>query len=318
MKPRTVQWLWPWRLALGKLAILEGDPGQGKSLVALDLCARLSAGQSFADGGAVSGPRTTVILDGEDDLETTTLPRLLAAGGDLNRIIDLKPEVDSLGQPLHFPAHLDRLDDVLRKTQAQLLVISPLGAFLDPNILGICEQSVRQVLSPLSRLAEKHKCAVKLVRHLNKYRTSHAIYRGGGSIGFIAACRSGWLVGNDPEAPERRVLAQVKNNLAPPQLSLAFEIREHESGHPVIAWQGVSPWRAGQLLAGASKPSRRPRQDESRNLEDGVGTWLIGENDSSRAEGAEPPDLARRDRGEAGLLLDKRKSGAAPDRSSGY
>jgi hypothetical protein len=268
VKPRRVDWLWAGRLALGKLAILEGDPGQGKSLVALDLCARLSTGQPFPDGSACSGPHPSVLLDGEDDLETTTIPRLLAAGANLKRIIHLKPEVNSLGQPLHFPAHMRQLDEVLEKSRARVLVISPVGEVLEPNILGICEQSVRQVLGPLAKLAEKHACAIKLIRHLRKNITPQAIYRGGGSIGFMAACRSGWLVGNDPEVPERRILAQVKNNLAPPQPSLAFEIRTHETGYPVIEWLGSSPWRAGQLLCGVSKPSSRPRRRATELLKE--------------------------------------------------
>jgi hypothetical protein len=274
VKAESLEWLWPGRLALGKLAILEGDPGQGKSLVALDLCARLSTGRPFPNGASSSGPRTVVLLDGEDDVQCTTIPRLQAAGADLERVIHLKAEVDSLGQPLHFPAHLDWLEHTLRKTGAQLLVISPLGVFLDPSA-GVGEQAVRQVLSPLAKLAEEYGCAMKLIRHLNKDGRSQAIYRGGGSIGFIAACRSGWLVGNDPQAPERHVLAQVKNNLAPAQPSLAFEIRSHESGAAVVSWLGPSLWRADQLLAGpgrAEKPRRRARELLTEFLADGPKT----------------------------------------------
>jgi hypothetical protein len=95
-----------------------------------------------------------------------------------------------------------------------------------------------------------------LQRHLNKMASSHAMYRGGGSIAFIAACRSAWLVGRDPEKPGRHVLAQVKNNLAPPQPSLAFAIQLHESGHPVISWQGASTWSANELLLAAGKAPR--------------------------------------------------------------
>src|SRR5712692_813663 len=83
VKAQSLEWLWPWRLALGKLAMLEGDPGQGKSLVALDLCARLSTGRDFPDGASNARPRTVVLLDGEDDVRCTTIPRLQAAGADL-------------------------------------------------------------------------------------------------------------------------------------------------------------------------------------------------------------------------------------------
>ena len=86
-------------------------------------------------------------------------------------------------------------------------------------------------------------------RHLNKTGAARALYRGGGSIGFLAACRSGWLVAQDPAEPGRRVLAQVKNNLAPPQPSLAFSVEAHEGAAPRLCWLGPSPLTADQLLA---------------------------------------------------------------------
>ena len=98
------------------------------------------------------------------------------------------------------------------------------------------------------------------VRHLNKLRGARALYRGGGSIGLVALCRSAWLVAADPEAPARRVIAQVKNNLAPPQPSLAFEVRTADGAPPAVAWLGPSTRTADDLLtAGAPGQPRRPR-----------------------------------------------------------
>jgi hypothetical protein len=98
-------------------------------------------------------------------------------------------------------------------------------------------------------MAQRRLCAVKMVRHINKSRNPQAIFRGGGSIGFSAACRLGWLVANDPLHPDRKVLAQVKNNLAPPQPSLAYQIERQESGWPKLHWLGPCSWTANQLLA---------------------------------------------------------------------
>jgi AAA domain len=116
------------------------------------------------------------------------------------------------------------LDEALAQSQARLLVLDPVMAFLEAGVVTSSDQGVRRALLPLAQLAEKHACAVLLVRHLNKQGGRRALYRGGGSIGLLAACRSGWLLAEDPQEARRRVLAQVKNNLAPPP-SLALEVR---------------------------------------------------------------------------------------------
>src|SRR5215831_1659757 len=140
-----VDWLWPGRLPLGKLAILDGDPGVGKSLVTLDLCARLSTGRPFPDGSSGPGPSNSIVLDGEDNADDTVRPRLQALAADLERVFVLdRATLD--GQPRCFPAVLDDLDQALARTGACLLVINPIIAFLGPNIQSNSEQSIRQVL----------------------------------------------------------------------------------------------------------------------------------------------------------------------------
>jgi hypothetical protein len=232
--------------------------------VTLDLCARLSTGRPFPDGTPCPEPGYAVVLEAEDTVEETIRPRLLAAGADVDRVIHVRPEVNDLGEPLQFPAHLDELDKVVAQTKAKLVVISPIGAFLDPSVISENHQSVRRALHPLARMAEKHQCSMVLHRHLTKSAACHAMYRGGGSMAFIATCRSAWLIGRDPEKPARYVLAQVKNNLAAAQPSLAFEIQLHDSGHPMISWQGTSPWSANQLLlATGREPKAAPARDRA-------------------------------------------------------
>jgi hypothetical protein len=259
---RSIDWLWPGRLALGKLAILEGDPGLGKSLVALDLCARLSTGKPFPDGSACPGAGSAIVLNGEDGEEDTIRPRLQALGADLERVFVLARNRAATGEPLGFPAHADVLDQAVAQTRARLVVIDPIVVFLGPGVLDGSDRSVRRALLPLARLAEGHGCAVLLVRHLNKRGGSRAVYRGGGSIGFLATCRSGWLVVRDPHDPGRCILAQVKNNLAPRQPSLAYRVRPQESGPPTLGWGDTKDWTADQLLAagaGAASATGRDR-----------------------------------------------------------
>lgn len=260
---RPVCWLWPGRLALGKLALLDGDPGLGKSLVTLDLCARLSTGRPFPDGGPCASVGTAVVLNGEDGEEDTIRPRLQALGADLERVFVLPRTRGTTAEPFSLLTGADLLDEALTKTRARLLVIDPVVSFLGPGVFDGSDRSVRRALLPLAQLAEGHGCAVLLVRHLNKRGGSRAVYRGGGSIGFVGACRSGWLVARDPYAPGRCVLAQVKNNLAPPQPSLAYVITPNESGPPTLSWAGPTAWTADQLLASGAGMAPATRRDRA-------------------------------------------------------
>ncbi|HWG41633.1 MAG TPA: AAA family ATPase [Gemmataceae bacterium] len=244
-----MSWLWPGRLALGKLAILDGDPGLGKSLVTLDLCARLSTGRPFPDDTAGPGPAAALILNGEDSAHDTVRPRLEALGADLQRVFVLHQDDGPNEQLLRLPAQTAVLDDALTRTRARLLVIDPIVAFLDPRIQTSSDASVRRALAPLVQLAERHSTAILLIRHLNKSLGRSPVYRGGGSIGFLAACRSGWLIARDPDQPAHCVLAQIKNNLAPPQPSLAYQVQSNESAVLSLSWLGPSDRTAAQLLA---------------------------------------------------------------------
>jgi hypothetical protein len=260
---RPLEWLWQGRLAFGKLAMLDGDPEQGKSLVALDLCARLSRGREMPDGSPGPGPAVSLVLQEEDDAEDTVLPRLKALGADTDRVL-LWGSQDFGEGPPQFPAGAGLLERVLAQTGARLVVIDPVMGFLDQSVSANSDQGVRRALRVLSRLARRYGCVILLVRHLNKEISLRAMYRGGGSIGLLAACRSAWLIGHDPEAPRRRVLAQVKNNLAVPQPSLAYEVVTGEGNAPALTWHGPSRWTADELLAAADRrPAPAPQRDRA-------------------------------------------------------
>ncbi len=255
---RPVTWLWPWQLGLGKLALLDGDPDQGKSMVALDLCARLSTGRPFPDGSP--GPASAIVLNGEDNADDTLGPRLESLGANLDLVYVLRQEDD--GPPLSFPAHVELLASAVAQAGAKLVVIDPILAYLDQGISSANDQSVRRALRPLARLAEQSGCVILLVRHLNKSGSARALYRGSGSIGIIGACRSAWLIAPDLVLPERRVLAPIKNNLAARQPSLAYELVARGTDPPVLSWLGTSPLSADQLL-GRTKAGKPPWQRES-------------------------------------------------------
>jgi hypothetical protein len=262
---RPVSWLWNGRLARGKLAILDGDPGLGKSLFALDLCARLTTGRPLPDGSPGTDIANAIYLNAEDGTRDTIQPRLRALGADLKRVF-LMDMQDASADLLRLPGQTAQLEDALKRTEARLVVLDPVIAFLDSSVSDASNQSIRRALLPLAVLAEKYDAVILLIRHLNKRMGGRAIYRGTGSIGFLGACRSGWLLGLDPADPSRRVLAQLKNNLAPPQPSLAFTMNPRDDGTTDLCWLGETPLSAEQLLEARPSTSAQPERKKAERF----------------------------------------------------
>lgn len=270
VKSIAVRWLWQDRIALGKLTIIDGDPGLGKSTVLLDIGARLSRGAPMPDGAhGIRGG--VVILTLEDGLADTVRPRLEAAGADLTRIVALEGVKRADGQP-----RIPTIEDIGAITQAcgevtaRLVMIDPFMGYLPSSRNSWRDQDVRGALGPLARMAEKLGVAVVLIRHLNKASGSAAIYRGGGSIGIAGACRAALLIAKDPEAEDRRVMACVKTNLGrlPPSLRYAIEEVQVEGAGGVarIVWEGVSTHTADDLLAAQGPHDDKPALDEAREF----------------------------------------------------
>ncbi len=256
MTRRSVDWLWPGRLPLGKLSLLEGDPGLGKSYLALDLCARLSTGRPWPDGSASPGPAAAVYLNAEDGPEDTLGPRLLALGADPAAVYLLDRSGDELADVMTLGAQMRTLDELLTRVRPRLLVVDPVLPFLGPGVNVAGDVSVRRALSPLADLAGRHGCAVLLIRHLNKSDRGPALYRGLGSIGLLGVCRSAWLVAERPEMPGQRVLAQVKNNLAARQPALGFTLESAEGGATTLHWLGEVEEGADELLSRRRRAGR--------------------------------------------------------------
>src|SRR5215208_6657852 len=250
VEAEKVSWLWPSWLALGKLALVDGDPGLGKSAMTLDLAARVSAGMAFPDG-AECEPAGVVLLSAEDGLADTIRPRLDAAGADTSRILALATVPDENGHDrlLSIPEDLPLIEKGITRVRAGLIIVDPLMAFLSGDTNSHRDQDVRRALAPLAGLAERTGAAVLVIRHLNKASANNPLYRGGGSIGIIGAARMAFVVGKDPQDENRRVLAPTKSNLAMPPQSLMFGLEEAESGSVRVNWLGSSAVSAKDLLA---------------------------------------------------------------------
>jgi putative DNA primase/helicase len=266
----SLDWAWAPYFPRGTLCLIDGDPGDGKSVLTIDLAARWSAGMAMPDGSAnaFGGPVGVIMIGAEDDPATTIAPRLRAAGC-RPTMVKLITGGASENVMFNLTTDLDGLEAEIVALDAKVVVIDPAPAFFDESTNTYVDASVRRALMPLAMLARRQNILILLVRHLNKGGSGKAIYRGGGSIGFIAAARAAYLVGHNPEDETQRVLAAVKNNLASNVPSLVYEvISDPTYGVARVQWHGALAANAQELLDGASPDSegRADVQDFLRHI----------------------------------------------------
>ncbi len=262
IKPERVEWLWSRRIPKGKVTILDGDPGKGKSTILYDLAARISTGAPLPDGEEVERG-AALIVSAEDGAADTIVPRYLAAGGDPKRARIIGSEEQFI-----IPNDLDKLERAIRQTGATFVVIDPVMSFLSDDINSNRDQDVRRALQPLVNIAQKTGAAIVICRHLNKSSGGPAIYRGQGSIGFIGIVRSGLVVGEHPELEDTYVLAGQKHNLSKPPQSLAYRIRSAGPGDgtAVIEYRGASEVTAALLNTAPGDEGERSRLTEAKEF----------------------------------------------------
>jgi RecA-family ATPase len=218
--PEEIQWLWQGRIARGKLTLIAGDPGFGKSLLTIDLAARVSTGADWPDFPIPAPLGDTVMLSVEDGRADTIRPRLDAAGADCTRVLHLEGATigdDGKSRPrtLSFKRDMEALEDALKSLpECRLVIVDPISAYLDDTD-SHKNADVRGLLAPLAELAERLKIAVVLIQHLNKGGTgANALYRPMGSLAFVAAARAAYIVTKDKNNADRRMMLPAKNNLA--------------------------------------------------------------------------------------------------------
>lgn len=278
--PAQIEWLWEQRVAIGKLTLIAGDPGLGKSFLTIDMAARVSIGAGWPDRpgdallGKRPGPGGVVMLSAEDDVADTMRPRLDAAGGDPRRVAVLQA-VRTIGdtgekseRTFDLARDLRHLEDAIDQTPGcRLVVIDPISAYLgktDSHNNG----EVRGLLAPLADLAARRRVALVCVTHLNKGQ-GQAIYRAMGSLAFAAAARAVWGVVKDKDEPSRRLLLPIKNNIGNDRSGLAYTLRPTMGGQPQVAWEPEPiELTADDALSSDSKPG--PDADERPRCE----AWL--------------------------------------------
>lgn len=267
IQPTKIRWICTGRVAEGKITVLDGDPGLGKSTIALDWTSRITTGRplpgmdGWMDDAPSRIPRGVVLLSAEDGESDTIRPRLDAAGADTRRVAILKM-ADTEGNEFlpTLGKHLWAIEQTIEAMNASLLIVDPLMSYLDAEVNANRDQDVRRVLSPVASMAERTGCAVIVLRHLNKAAGMSGLYRGGGSIGIIGAARVGLLAHKDNDDPtgQRRLLMVQKCNIGPEALTLVYRVVGVEgTDSSRIEWLGESSVTAASVMGQPVDPVDR-------------------------------------------------------------
>lgn len=249
IEARDVRWLWPGRIPFAMLTMLDGDPCKGKSLITLDLAAKLSRGGPMPFSTGQFEPGAVLIVAAEDSAEETIKPRCVAAGADerLVRVCE-NVKIGEHERPIRLPDDFRALEREVAEFGAKLLIIDPLLGFLAQAVDSHKDQSVRDVLHELKLLAGRTGAAVVGLRHFNKSGQGNALYRGLGSIAIVAAARVALAVDEHPGDKDTLVLAATKCNIAKMPRSVTFSVADGEiRGQPVVRWGSECDLTAADL-----------------------------------------------------------------------
>jgi hypothetical protein len=260
---KPVEWLWDKRIPKGKLTMFDGDPDVGKSVITMDLAARVSTGRTFPDGAPCQAGNV-LIVNVEDAKDDTIVPRLKAHGADLERItiLDGMPTEDGV-RLLDLPEDVPSLKASVEHDEAALLIIDPVLTMLSGDAYKDTE--ARKALTPLRDMAEETGVTVVAVRHLNKNTSLSAIQRGGGNMGLIGVARAGAFFAHHPEIDGLRVMAPHKSNLAEKQPSLQYVVVGWAIDENIgrVEWRGATEHDANSLASGPASPAEKTKQDEA-------------------------------------------------------
>ena len=245
--PEKIEWLWPGRLARGKHTCIAGEPGTGKSQLSIAIIAAVTTAGEWPCGEGNAPLGNAIILSAEDGAADTIVPRLLAAGADLNRVhvVSAIRNADGSRRTINLQHDLDLLERKITETgDVALVVVDPVSSYLGKTD-SHKNSEVRGVLEPLSEMAERARIAILSVTHFSKTganTTTKALHRFIGSIAFTGAPRAAFAVIEDAELSDRRLFLHAKNNLAGAPQGLAFRLEQRLVGDGIgasrILWEG--------------------------------------------------------------------------------
>ena len=249
-----VEWLWKPYLPFGKLSVLQGNPGEGKTYFAMHLAAACTNGKLLPNMERME-PFNVIYQTAEDGLGDTVKPRLIEAGADLDRVLVID---DS---EVQLTLSDERIEKAIIENNARLVIIDPIQAYLGADVDMNRANEVRPIFMRLGQVAQRTGCAILLIGHLNKAAGMQSLQRGLGSIDIAAAVRSVMFIGKLKHDPTMRILTHEKSSLAPPGVSLAFTLGD-ESG---FRWVGEYDITADEMLSGI-EPQRETKTQQAKDL----------------------------------------------------
>ena len=256
-----VEWLWKPYLPFGKLSVLQGNPGEGKTYFAMHLAAACTNGKLLPNMERME-PFNVIYQTAEDGLGDTVKPRLIEAGADLDRVLVID---DS---EVQLTLSDERIEKAIIENNARLVIIDPIQAYLGADVDMNRANEVRPIFMRLGQVAQRTGCAILLIGHLNKAAGMQSLQRGLGSIDIAAAVRSVMFIGKLKHDPTMRILTHEKSSLAPPGTSLAFSLGD-EGG---FRWVGEYDITADEMLSGI-EPQRETKTQQAKDL---ICTLLAG------------------------------------------
>ena len=256
-----VDWLWKPYLPFGKLSVLQGNPGEGKTYFAMHLAAACTNGKLLPNMERME-PFNVIYQTAEDGLGDTVKPRLIEAGADLDRVLVID---DS---EVQLTLSDERIEKAIIENNARLVIIDPIQAYLGADVDMNRANEVRPIFMRLGQVAQRTGCAILLIGHLNKAAGMQSLQRGLGSIDIAAAVRSVMFIGKLKHDPTMRILTHEKSSLAPPGASLAFSLGD-EGG---FRWVGEYDITADEMLSGI-EPQRETKTQQAKDL---ICTLLAG------------------------------------------
>lgn len=253
VKEEEIKWIWHPYIPYGKVTIIQGDPGEGKTTFVLSLIALLTTGTPLPEEETANDTITVIYQTAEDGLGDTIKPRLLSTGADLERVVVIDEN------EIQLTLSDERLEKAIVQTGAKLIVLDPIQAYLGAEVDMHRANEIRPIMKRLSLLAERTGCAVILIGHMNKMGSAKSAYRGLGSIDIRAAVRSVLVVGRVKDEPTLRIVAHDKSSLAPEGKSIAFELSP-ETG---FSWKGYCETSVDDLLSGRGSVVSKTTQAEN-------------------------------------------------------
>lgn len=265
---KTVEWLWPGRIPLGKLTTFAGVGGLGKTFVLLDITSRITQGLAWPDGSEPTESGSVLFVSGEDDPDDTLVPRLMEMGADLSKVFFLSLKAQSEFTLRNIKMLEAAMEESSQKSggKVRFIAIDPPTAYLG-GIDDHKNAELRQLMTPLQGLAQRHQVAIVFNTHVNKPQGKvEAMMRVMGSVAWVNAVRAAYMFARDPDDPEKRLFVGMKMNIAKERKGLAYKIQPTIGDFARVEWLGEVDTTADQAVNQETKA--KPKVGEARD-------WLI-------------------------------------------